>query len=194
VTDASQEDDITNHPAYPKAMARAMRLINYRERSAHELCKRLQEDQYPPELVEAVLVKVQHMVGWLCALMRIRHQQHVTACAHTSAPRQCMQPVTYICPNHTRVSISAHPVEPATVADDDTCCCTLLQGLQDDARFAEMYAWGRWRAKSLSPNRIKHVGAPGKQAAAVTPMPTAAPQAVHVMTPACLGFKLPVIP
>lgn len=67
-SDESREEDITNHPAYPRAMARAMRLINYRERSAHELCKRLQEDQYPPELVEAVLSKVQHMVSGPCSV------------------------------------------------------------------------------------------------------------------------------
>jgi SOS response regulatory protein OraA/RecX len=50
-------------PAYEKALTRALRLVNYRERSAHELHSRLKEDGHSEAVALAVVTKLQAMVS-----------------------------------------------------------------------------------------------------------------------------------
>ncbi|GBF88994.1 hypothetical protein Rsub_01493 [Raphidocelis subcapitata] len=73
---------------YRKALARAMRLINYRERSARELLQRLGEDGYDPGVAARAVARMQEL------------------------------------------------------------------GLQDDERYAQMFARGRWRASVRAPSQI----------------------------------------
>jgi hypothetical protein len=136
-SDESQEEDITNHPAYPRAMARAMRLINYRERSAHELCKRLQEDQYPPELVEAVLSKVQHMVSGPCSVAStLSAAEDAVVDAHTVAVYATRtlcwaQPVALQCV-HCNAQCETQPLLQLMTPDVAHCCrgCRMMPALQ----------------------------------------------------------------
>ncbi|KIZ05683.1 Regulatory protein recX [Monoraphidium neglectum] len=74
--------------AYRKALSRAMRLINFRERSSGELQGRLLEDGYDPRVVARVVLRMREL------------------------------------------------------------------GLQDDDRFARMFARGRWRSSARAPAQI----------------------------------------
>jgi SOS response regulatory protein OraA/RecX len=52
-------------PDYSKALSRAMRLINFRERAAGELVKRLLEDGYSLQVAGRVVARMQELVSLL---------------------------------------------------------------------------------------------------------------------------------
>lgn len=131
--------------AYAKALARAMRLVNFRERSGRELAGRLLEDGYSAAVAARAVARMQELV-------------------RTSRCLPCgMPPLWQLHPLHGRLACvdGRFAVGGWPVPQPASRCAPHVQGLQDDGRYAQMYARYRWRTSVRAPAQIARVGAGG---------------------------------
>jgi hypothetical protein len=138
--------------AYGRALARAVRLINFRERASGELQGRLLEDGYEPRTVARAVLRVQQLVG------PRRRPKGALPCSGRSKrvvglPARGRRAAAY------RRLFGVHVFVASTVEDPLLANPSALktQGLLDDGRFARMYARGRWRTSARAPAQIARV-------------------------------------
>ena len=133
--------------AYAKALARAMRLVNFRERSARELEGRLRDDGYSEAVAARAVARLQELVR------ATRSKECAWLLRHDACPRS---------PSCTCSSAASAPLAPLnqTLSPVILLLSLLLpskkqtQGLQDDARYAQMFARWRWRTGARAPAHI----------------------------------------